>query len=370
MKMRLRNAAIIALFVIQLVLSTLMISISNVSAVAEQQWVEYGANPVLTPTANSWDSDYVLQPRVLYDGAEFRMWYVGSQSGMVGIGYAVSSDGFKWSKQSNPVLTPGQGAWDSYEVGLGSVLWDGTRFLMWYTGRGSRFDVGAFGFATSDDGITWTKYSSNPVLRPTAVDQRYMGTPFVVKTSALYNMWYAARGTNDPPTSQVQRILYATSFDGIHWSKYTGVPDVAVQPSPLPTGWDSGSVFSPSVYYDGSLYGMWYSAFNQTYLASRIGFATSKDAAAWTKLSGNPVLSPGPKGSWDESGVENPSIVLGKGQFMLYYDGTSETVTGSIGLATPPSGFIIPEFKETTVSLVIVVLFLATISVVSLKKKT
>jgi hypothetical protein len=99
------------------------------------QWAKYSGNPVLNPTPSGWDSDFVTTPRVLYIGGIFRMWYVGGHSGITGIGYANSTDAVTWKKYPTPVLSPGQaGAWDSAQVRLGSVVWNGTRFLMWYSG--------------------------------------------------------------------------------------------------------------------------------------------------------------------------------------------------------------------------------------------
>lgn len=366
--MRFLNAAVKVLLVIELTLSVMMFLPSGV-AVEEQPWVKSAGNPVLSPTPGGWDSDFAVQPRVLYDGADYRMWYVGGRQGAIAIGYAESSDGMAWTKHTTPVLTLGpQGSWDSSEVGLGSVYWNGTRFLMWYRGVSPRFESGAIGLAISVDGVSWTKYSGNPVLRPGPVDQRFMTTPNVVKTSDLFSMWYAARATDDPPTSQIQRILYATSFDGVRWQKYIGVPLITLEPTPTPGAWDSGSVYSPTVFYDGTNYGMWYSALNETFLEPRIGFATTKDGTSWKKFSSNPVLSPGPPGSWDSGGVENPNIIIGKVGFMLYYDGIGEMASGSIGFAQPPMGFNIPEFPPSTFGLLVGVAVLVAISLLKHKK--
>jgi predicted GH43/DUF377 family glycosyl hydrolase len=240
-------------------------------------------------------------------------------------------------------------------------MWNGTLFSMYYRGRGPRFENGAIGLATSTDGITWSKYADNPILVPSAIDARYMSNPAVVETSSLWGMWYVGRSASDPSTSQILRVLYATSFDGVHWSK--NLPGVALQPSPSLSAWDSGSVYSPTVFFDGTLYGMWYAALNQTFLVPSIGFANSKNGAAWTKFSGNPVLTPGSLGSWDALGVQDPSIVLGGGGFMLYYDGIGATGTGSIGLAQPPSGFAMPESQSPN-SLLLEVALLSTIILV------
>jgi predicted GH43/DUF377 family glycosyl hydrolase len=309
------------------------------------QWAKYSGNPVLNPTPSGWDSDFVTTPRVLYIGGTFRMWYVGGHSGTTGIGYANSTDGVTWKKYPTPVLSPGQaGAWDSAQVRLGSVVWNGTRFLMWYSGSSPvAFPNGAIGLATSLDGIKWTRYSLNPVLKPTAIDQEYMASPFVIWLNSSYNLWYAGRSASDPPASAITRILFATSFDGVKWNKW---PSAVFAPSTNSSAWDSGSVYSPSVIFDGTNFGMWYTGLDQSLLNPKIGFATSPDGATWTRSAFNPILRPGPQGSWDSSGVEQPGITAGYG-YMLYYDGFSQNVGIGIGLAQAPQGFTVPEFSAS-----------------------
>jgi len=343
-------------------LRTILLSMLVLSAVSFAQispaayadnggpWAEYPGNPILAPTPGGWDSDQTIAPRVIFDGMIFRMWYVGSQGGATGIGYANSTDGLTWRKYPGPVLLPGSnGSWDSGQVGLGSVLWNGTRFLMWYRGSGLvAFPHGAIGLATSPDGITWTKYPDNPVLKPTEIDQKYIASPFTIRMENTYNMWYTGKSKTDPDAIQITRILYAWSFDGVKWYKWT---HPVLGPSAEPNAWDNGSVFSPSVLYDGTNFGMWYSGLNQTRLGPRIGYATSPDGATWSESGKKPILNLGAPGSWDSGGVEQPSIVIGYG-YMLYYDGFSNT-GGRIGLATAPQGFSIPEFPLPTMSLLL-----------------
>jgi predicted GH43/DUF377 family glycosyl hydrolase len=328
------------------------------------QWIKYPSNPILKPTAGGWDADFTTIPRVLFDGRIYRMWYVGGRSGVTGIGYANSTDGITWRKYNDPVLLPGpQESWDSSQVGLGSVIWNGTLFLMWYSGSSPVTYVnGAVGMAMSTDGISWIKYPGNPVLKPSTIDQRYIASPFVIKLLQTYNMWYTGKGAVDLQSSQISRILYATSFDGINWTKW---------PSPvlIPTGtnsWDSGSVFSPAVLYDGTNFGIWYSGLNQSYLNPGIGFGTSPDGATWTKSSMNPILQPGGPGSWDSAGVEQPSIATVNG-YMLYYDGFSNGVWG-IGLARAPQGFAVPEFPTPVSSLLLGVMMCVAIFLANSRK--
>ena len=351
------SSSIKASLVLAVMLFALSLGTLPVTSAAEAEWTKYSGNPILTPTLGSWDAGSVSIPRVLYDGRVFRMWYEGGNATTTGIGYANSTDGIIWRKYPAPILLPGAvGAWDSSAVALGSVIWNGTLFLMWYSGSSPvTFPNGAFGLATSPDGITWNKYDGNPVLRPSAIDQKYMTDPYVISLNLTYNMWYVGRSASDPASSEITRIIYATSFNGITWNKW---PSSVLAPTINPNSWDSASVYSPSVVFDGSVFGMWYSALSQSVAGPRIGFAKSPDGATWTRSSLNPILSPGPPGTWDSAGVEQPgvSVVLG---YMLYYDGFSNTTRTAIGLARAPEGFAIPEFPETPSILLLGVLVIS-----------
>ncbi len=307
------------------------------------QFVKYGGKPILGPTAGSWDADYTTSPRVLFNGTVFRMWYEGGSAGATGVGYATSSDGISWTKHGR-VLAPGQiGAWDSATVEVGSVFWNGTMFLMWYRGSNSTsVDTGAVGLATSKDGLLWTKYSGNPILNPTAfgADQKYVASPYAFRYALRYTIWYTGRGATQP-SSPSTSILSATSNDGIHWLK-SGT--AALSPSTDTKAWDSGALYSPSVIYDGTNFELWYSALDQSLMTPRIGLATSPDGATWTRSPMNPMLSQGPSGSWDSAGVEQPSVIITGNSYMLYYDGLGTYSTGRIGLARAPQSIPVPEF--------------------------
>lgn len=340
-----------------LVLTLVLPSFPHVSA---SQWVEYSGNPVLSGTPNSWDADYVVSPRVLYDqnARAYRMWYSGgNRTGTNGIGYATSTNGIAWTKYTGAALVPGSsGSWDSAVVQLGSVVWNGTTFLMWYRGNNATTnDRGAIGFATSADGVSWSKYAGNPVLQTTQVDQGYLGPPFVVKLNITlpypYDMWYTGRSATYPAGNTLTRIYYAGSNDGIHWNKWSST---VLNPSSF-GAWDSGAVYSPSVYFNGTSFALAYSGLNQSLAAPQIGFAASPDGVTWTKYSMNPILGPGPAQSWDSAGVEQPNLILGAvNAFLLYYDGFSKSGATSIGLAQPPQGFLVPEYPDAIFPILVI----------------
>jgi hypothetical protein len=126
-------------------------------------------------------------------------------------------------------------------------------------------------------------------------------------------------------------------------------PGVVLSPSVDPKAWDSGSVYSPSVIYDGSNFELWYTGLNESKLMPQIGFATSPDGANWTRASSNPVLSPGVSGSWDSAGVEQPNVIVDGTRYLLYYDGFSNVAGGRIGLAQSVRTIAVPEFPVSPI---------------------
>ncbi|MBC8236139.1 hypothetical protein H8E77_41865, partial [bacterium] len=229
------------------------------------------------------------------------------------IGYATSTDGIVWTNyEGNPVLDVGvPGAWDDYHVFGPSVLFDDGTYKMWYTGYdGSNYRIG---YATSTDGIVWTKYANNPVLdlgASGAWDDVHVYTPSVLFEDGTYKMWYTGYDGSH------SRIGYAISTDGIDWDKYEGNPVLNLG---APGAWDDSDVYTPSVLFDDGTYKMW----NIGYDGSnwRIGYATSDDGIFWDKYEGNPVLDLGAPGEWDDYSVSFLSVLFEDGTYKMWYSG-------------------------------------------------
>ena len=256
-------------FVISSLVTSLIILTGSILS-AQTVWTKYEGNPVLPKgPAGSWDDADVFFPEVILDGSTFKMWYGGYGGTRQRIGYAESSDGITWTKHaSNPVLDVGPpGSWDDQEVVPGAVVFDGSSYKMWYWGNGN-FRTG---YATSPDGITWTKHASNPVmdLGPSgAWDSEGVGGNSVLFNGSMYELWY--NGLMQP----IFQIGYATSFDGIDWTKYETNPVLDL--SEEAGDWDDADVDVAigAVLFDGTTYRMWYDSFDGANSAS-IGYATA-----------------------------------------------------------------------------------------------
>ena len=155
-----------------------------------------------------------------------------------------------WTKNAaNPVINlGGVGAWDSINAVYNTVINDAGTYKMWYGGDdGTNWRIG---YATSADGIAWTKYASNPVLGLGALapDDNGVLPGTVINDAGTYKMWYSC------DDSVAWRICYATSADGVR-GRDAGNPVLNVGASGT---WDDFEVFSSSVIKEGSTYKMWY----------------------------------------------------------------------------------------------------------------
>ena len=281
---------------------------------AQTEWEKYPGNPVLdVGHSGSWDDVDVWQSCALFDGTEYKMWYSGNDGSTWRIGYATSPDGIVWTKYpGNPVLDLGpSGTWDDDYVISPTVLFEGTGFKLWYHGYdGSQRRIG---YATSPDGIVWTKFSDNPVIElgPTgAWDDDRVSNPSVLFDGIAYKLWYAGHdGSHD-------RIGYATSLDGIVWTKFSGTSVLDLGPSGT---WDDDNIVDPTVIFNGTEYMLFYAGADGS--TWQIGYATSPDGIVWTKYPGNPILDLGPSGTWDDAHLRGPTVLFDSLAYKLWYSG-------------------------------------------------
>jgi len=303
---------------------------------AQTVWTKYDGNPVLLKgPAGSWDSVAVAFPEVILDGSTFKMWYGGWDGTNQRIGYATSTDGVTWTKHaSNPVIDLGpSGSWDDEDVGPGAVVFDGSSYKMWYWGYDGTF--WRTGYATSTDGLVWTKSDSNPVLDLGAGgewDDTWAGINAVIFNGSDYQGWYLG---NDGPPSPNIRTGYATSPDGLVWTKSDSNPVLDLGAA---GEWDNANPGGGAVIYNGSIYEMWYEGTRAG--LTQIGYATSTDGLVWTKSDSNPVLLVGPFADWDWSSVFAPTVLYDGTSYHLWYVGVSSGLGLKIGYATVPLGSI------------------------------
>jgi len=192
-------------------------------------------------TEGKGDSKGASNPSVLFLENEYKMWYCGFNGSNRRVFHATSPDGLTWTKkdnsipdQSNTTGTNGRipnglvGTFDERDSCAPELMWDKEDqiYKMWY----SSVDPGYIGYATSPDGLTWTKKDNSipdksnttgtngriPNGLQGSADARYVRNATVVKVNSKYHMWYVGR-----PIEQMGQVLvYATSLDGLTWTKF------------------------------------------------------------------------------------------------------------------------------------------------------
>jgi len=254
----------------------------------------------------------------------------------------------EWTKhEANPLLDPGPiGAWDDERIIQPCVLFDGTTYHMWYSTVDWDIFFASIGYATSPDGISWTKYDdpttttspfaeSDPVFNPGesgAWDDEIVLGVSVLLLDDTYYMWYT--GSGEPSLSGPFSIGRATSTDGINWVRDTANNPVLGPGEP--GAWDDVWINRPCVIFDGTIYHMWYGAGGEGESQVKMGHATSPDGITWIRDANNPVLIPG---SWDNDRIEMPNVVYDGSTFHMWYTGGTFQ-EWRIGYATSPDGSI------------------------------
>ncbi|HET9905346.1 MAG TPA: hypothetical protein VFQ23_01860 [Anaerolineales bacterium] len=193
--------------------------------------------------------------------------------------------------EGNPVIqlsnNPG---WDNRYIDPGAMIYHDGKFHMFFNGiNGFPAPVGV-GYATSPDGYQWTRQVSEPVLSATALsDSNLLGSNLFV-TSALV----------EPDGTW---ILYFYTLAGRTFN-------------------DPGE----------------------------IGRATAPAAAGPWTIDRDPILSPGPDGSWDEVQVTAPDVLKTDTGYLMYYDARGERNVSMIGLATSSDGVHWQKYNDSVTS--------------------
>lgn len=303
------------------------------------------ANPIVRNGPDAYDEVKAGPRSILRMGPnDYRMWYEGvsdDAATTTTVAYATSVDGENWTKlPQNPVMVPSE-PWEGPEVSPTTVIWDGDAdiFRLWYHGGGNDAPR-KIGYATSPDGLTWTKHPDNPVLEPGppgSWDDRYVADVKVIRRDPDdFMMWY--KGVRD--SDGVAQVGLARSSDGISWVKHPGNPVFG----PSKSGWDRGSIQGVGVFLNRAtgVFHMWYPADSDRPFDGDdgIGYACSADGAQWRRGPSNPVLEPNPD-------PDAPDRSLGD-TMDVYLDGDSYRVTyGAFNFSWEP---VLRGIAEATIA--------------------
>ncbi len=277
------------------------------------QWIDNPTNPVLQSSGNYFDNYGVAQPVIMYDENKYKMWYHGDGGNAKKyVLYAESSDGKNWVKHPIPVLSPGAaGSWDSWAVQPGIVIKESGVYKMYFTGYANQNYQWYIGFATSTDGINWTK-NSNPVLYSGSGWEYQITAASIIKKGNQYFLYYNGRNSN-----YTEKVGLAISNDGINFTKYSGNP-ILINDKP----WEGSGVMCPSIYQENNIYKMVYMSAQGT----GFGFATSTDGINWIKDPQNPFfIKEQTTNGWGNANIAYPNFIRVNDDFRIYYSGAANS---------------------------------------------
>jgi beta-1,2-mannobiose phosphorylase / 1,2-beta-oligomannan phosphorylase len=276
-------------------------------------WIDYMQNPILSKSDQWWEALGISQGKVLFEDGIYKMWYLALSSGPYAtVCYATSPDGIVWTKHfNNPVLSPTPGTWDQAFVGVGSVLKEDGVYKMYYTGFETEYSSWNIGMATSSDGINWTKMS-NPVLYAGVGWENQLTLSSVVKKDNIYYLFYTGRNSGQP------KIGLATSSDGINWTKHPGNPILQKD-----ANWEGAGIYYPSVIYENNAFKMVY--MNANGFPTAFGMATSTDGINWAKSPSNPFFTEQQTANnWADDHIAYPNFIKVNNEYRIYYSGIGD----------------------------------------------
>ena len=285
---------------------------------AAADWQKSPANPVLGGALGT-----CFDVAVIREADGYRMYF--SWRPKKSIALTESRDGIHWSAP-RIVLGPNEKSGWEDEVNRPVVVRQPDGYRLWYTGQAKGHS--AIGCATSADGKSWTRQSDRPVLSAQQPWEKVaVMCPHVIWDSdaKLYRMWYSGGEQYEPDA-----IGYATSGDGIHWTRNAVNPIFSADPK---APWEQKKVTACQVVRQRDWYLMFYIGFRD-WDHAQIGISRSKDGITdWQRLPANPIIRPG-EGQWDADACYKPFAIydVQSDRWLLWYNGRRGNVE-QIGLA-------------------------------------
>jgi predicted GH43/DUF377 family glycosyl hydrolase len=203
----------------------------------------------------------------------------------------------------NPIFEgSGPGHWDESIRERGWILHEDNLYHLWYTGYQNADEPKKLGYATSPDGITWTRCPQNPIHT-----QDWVEDMCVVKDGDTYYMF--AEGAGD-------HAHWFTSKDRINW-KRQGPLDIRLKDGSLPP---DGPYGTPFVLHED---GKWY-LFYEKNDDQAVWLAKTDDLKVWTNVQDEPILKPGPE-KYDKDMIAVNQVIKHNRRYYAYYHGLDKS---------------------------------------------
>ncbi|ANW00563.1 hypothetical protein LMTR13_10695 [Bradyrhizobium icense] len=281
---------------------------------------------VFSPAAGEpWCASHAANPTALAlaDG-NVRIFFstrdTSNRSSAASVDIAIDGDRFEMlGRLRGPLLTPGaRGSFDADGVTVSSVVSHDGKLYAFYLGWTVLVHVpftNFIGVAVSDDGKTFRRGSSVPVVGRSPENPLSVGYPIVLRDGPGWRMWFGSHlHWGQKGLEMLHVIKEARSPDLVQWTPSDAVVvDVAGPTDPLEFAISRPSLLREP---DGSL-SMWYARRRPHY---ELGFARSTDGARWERRDQDLIFVGTPE-AWEDKERTYPFVFDHGGRRYMLYNG-------------------------------------------------
>jgi hypothetical protein len=283
----------------------------------------------------SWLNEYAQAPSVLVFDEFIRVYFscrpqpdvngqYVSYSAFVDLNRKNLFDILRFSE--HPILELGErGTFDEFGTYPVSVIRNGKDVLAYYAGwtrcESVPFNVAIGAAVSKDDGITFNKLGTGPVLSYSLHEPFILSGPKIRRFNDQWYLFYIAGSKwidNNGKPEPVYKLRMAFSADGVEWTKL----DKDLVESKIE---ENEAQASPDVFFWNNKYHMFFCYryslnFRGKENGYRIGYASSEDLINWTRDDSKAGIDISGEG-WDSEMISYPHVFELDGAIYMFYLG-------------------------------------------------
>ena len=286
-------------------------------------WRRLSEVPIIAPRGKGWEEAGTFNPAVARVNDKIAMLYrAQDESGTSRLGYAESSDGLRFTRRDEPVLSPSE----SYEKDGGvedpRLVQFGATYYLTYTGYNKK--DAQLCFAASKDLIHWDRKGVIIPANKGNWNVKWTKSGAIVPERINGKFWMYFLGTSSDGKDQGG---LASSPDLLHWTEATAIPVLPVRPGQFDSRVAEPGP-SPILTSDGIVL-VYNGADDNLVYRTGVAIFDRKDPAKLVWRSSAPVFSP--EKEWEKAG-QVPNVVFVEGmikdqnRYLFYYGGADKYI--------------------------------------------